>query len=70
MLPHCELQAEEMAKKLNAGGCMQCSAKTQEGLKAVFDRAVNVILHHTSDAWFVMEQRTAEAPSGGCCTIL
>ena len=50
MLPHCELQAEEMAKKLNAGGCMQSSAKTQEGLKAVFDRAVNVILHHTSDA--------------------
>ncbi|KAM7458025.1 hypothetical protein BLSTO_01209 [Blastocystis sp. subtype 1] len=43
-------EAEEMAKKLNAGGCMQCSAKTQEGLKAVFDRAVNVILHHTSDA--------------------
>ena len=31
-----------MAKKLNAGGCMQCSAKTQEGLKAVFDKAVNV----------------------------
>lgn len=42
MLLPCELQAEEMAKKLNAGGSMQCSAKTQEGLKAVFDHVVNV----------------------------
>lgn len=33
-----------MAQKLNAGACMQCSAKTQEGLKPVFDRAVNVRL--------------------------
>ena len=53
-------EAEAMAQKLNAGACMQCSAKTQEGLKPVFDRAVN----------FVLEQRTEEAPSGGCCTIL
>ena len=39
-----------MAAKLNAGGCMQCSAKTQEGLKAVFDRAVNVALPDGNDA--------------------
>ena len=37
-----EFKAEAMAKKLNAGGCLQCSAKTQEGLKPVFDSAVNV----------------------------
>ena len=35
-------QAEKLAEKINAGGCIQCSAKTQEGLKAVFDKAVNV----------------------------
>ena len=31
-----------MAKEINAAACMQCSSKTQEGMKAVFDRAVNV----------------------------
>ena len=38
-----------MAKKLNACGCMQCSAKTHEGVDAVFDRVVNVSIksdHH------------------------
>ncbi|KAK8804161.1 hypothetical protein WA171_000253 [Blastocystis sp. BT1] len=53
-------EAEAMAKKLNAGGCLQCSAKTQEGLKPVFDSAVN----------YVLELRTEEVPSGGCCTVL
>lgn len=38
-----------MAKKLNAGGCMQCSAKTQEGLKPVFDNAVNVRVKRVDD---------------------
>lgn len=33
-----------MAIKLNACCSLQCSARTQEGLKTVFDRAVNVLI--------------------------
>lgn len=33
-----------MATKLNFCCSLQCSAKTQEGLKAVFDKAVNVLI--------------------------
>lgn len=36
-------EAQAVATRLNAGGCYQCSAKTQEGLKEVFDAAINVI---------------------------
>ena len=35
-------EAQAVATKLNAGGCYQCSAKTQENLKEVFDAAINV----------------------------
>ena len=35
-------EAQALASKLNTGGCHQCSAKTQENLKEVFDAAINV----------------------------
>ena len=36
------IQSEEMAKKIGALATVQCSAKTQDNLKKVFDVAVNV----------------------------
>lgn len=35
-------EAQAVAQKYNAAGCYQCSAKTQEGLKDIFDAVVNV----------------------------
>ena len=35
-------EAQAVADKLNAGGCYQCSAKTQENLHDVFNAAINV----------------------------
>ena len=36
--------AQKMGDELGAARVMQCSAKTQEGLKNVFDKAINVAL--------------------------
>ena len=59
-----------MATKLNAGGCMQCSAKTQEGLKVIFDKAVNVFFRINNNNQYVLEKRTADTASSGCCTVM
>lgn len=39
-----------MAVDLNAAAYMECSAKTQAGLKDVFDRAIKVCLQNRADA--------------------
>ena len=59
-----------MATKLNAGGCMQCSAKTQEGLKDIFDKAVEVIFIINNNNQYVLEKRANKTTSSGNCTVM
>ena len=59
-----------MATKLNAGGCMQCSAKTQEGLKVIFDKAVEVIFIINNNNQYVLEKRANKTTSSGNCTVM
>jgi Ras-related C3 botulinum toxin substrate 1 len=38
-------QGQKLAEKLGAAAYCECSAKTQEGLKESFDKAIQVVLH-------------------------
>eukprot|EP00761_Pharyngomonas_kirbyi_P011943 gb/GECH01011969.1/.p1 GENE.gb/GECH01011969.1/~~gb/GECH01011969.1/.p1 ORF type:complete len:203 (+),score=53.64 gb/GECH01011969.1/:1-609(+) len=48
--PISEQQGKQMAEEIGAKGYLECSARTQEGLKEVFDKAIEVGLSSNEDA--------------------
>ena len=52
-------EAQARAKEIGAVCYMECSALTQEGLKAVFDEAIRAALN-----------KKEVKPSGGCCIVM
>ena len=59
--PITKAQGDALATELKAAAYMECSAKTQAGLKDVFDRAIKVCLTNRANA---------KKKSGGKCLIL
>ena len=56
-------EAEKLAQRIDADCYMECSAKTQNGLKEVFDRAIKVALKNKSPSM------SAERKGCGCCIM-
>lgn len=55
--------AENLAKRINADCYLECSAKTQNGLKEVFDQAIKVALNNRSLT------PSSEKKGCGCCIM-
>ena len=56
-------QGEKLAARIQADCYMECSAKTQVGLKEVFDRAIKIALNNTSAS------ASADRKGCGCCIM-
>lgn len=55
--------ATNMAERIHAACYLECSAKTQNGLKEVFDQAIKVALNNRSLT------PTSEKKGCGCCIM-
>jgi Ras-related C3 botulinum toxin substrate 1 len=60
LAPISHQQGMQMAKEIGAVKCMECSALTQAGLKAVFDEAIRTVL---------MPAKKPKAKKGGCSLL-
>ena len=56
-------QGHEMKNKIGAAGYLECSAKSQMGIKEVFDQAIRAVLEKGAGG------DDAGGGGGGCCTI-
>lgn len=56
-------QGKKLAAKIQADCYMECSSKTQEGLKEVFDRAITVALKNKSS------ESEGKKEGCGCCIM-
>lgn len=56
-------QGEKLAARIQADCYMECSAKTQVGLKEVFDRAIKIALNNKSAS------ASADRKGCGCCIM-
>eukprot|EP00243_Klebsormidium_subtile_P013387 TRINITY_DN878_c0_g1_i2.p1 TRINITY_DN878_c0_g1~~TRINITY_DN878_c0_g1_i2.p1 ORF type:complete len:199 (+),score=32.01 TRINITY_DN878_c0_g1_i2:513-1109(+) len=54
---------EELSRTIGAAAYLECSSKTQQNIKAVFDTAIKVVLSPP-------KAKKQEEASGGCCVIL
>ncbi|GAQ88691.1 Ras-related small GTPase [Klebsormidium nitens] len=54
---------EELSRTIGAAAYLECSSKTQQNIKAVFDTAIKVVLSPP-------KAKKQEEAGGGCCVIL
>ena len=57
-------EGEKLAQRISADCYMECSAKTQKGLKDVFDKAIKVALKNKK------ESQSKGTEHRGCCCIM
>eukprot|EP00897_Mesotaenium_endlicherianum_P005925 jgi/Mesen1/5360/ME000267S04508 len=58
-------QGEELRRQIGAAAYIECSSKTQQNVKAVFDAAIKVVLQPPK-----AKKKKKAAKGGGGCTIL
>ncbi|OAY85118.1 Rac-like GTP-binding protein 2 [Ananas comosus] len=61
-------QGEELRKQIGAAAYIECSSKTQQNIKAVFDTAIKVVLQPPRRKEMIPKKKTRR--SSGCIPLL